>query len=275
LLLQDSLGLGAVRLRQIGRRLYADFAMPCRLDLYRDLLLLARARGYEIVSVARLWNLIQSRGLPPDQNFLVLRHDIDTGIRTARRMWEIDKALGVYGSYYFRLSTKDVPLMREIHRSGGEASYHYEEIATEAKRRGLRTEEEVRATMPETQDLFRRNLEWLRRESGAPMTIVASHGDWANRRLGIANWALLEDREFRRQIGVELEVYDDEFRNHLKSRHSDRSYPLFWEGEAPYRALVTGVPVVYLLVHPRHWRVDRRDNVRDDFGRLLEGLRFR
>jgi hypothetical protein len=257
----------------MGQRLYADFVMPCRLSHYRNLLLLARDCGYETVSVARLWALLQGPGVPPNRQFLVVRHDIDTGIRTARKMWEIDKALGICSSYYFRLSTIDVELMREIDRSGGEASYHYEEIATEAKRQGLRRAEEIRGVMPAIQDVFRQNLECLRRETGAPMTIVASHGDWLNRRLGIANWALLEDREFRRRVGVELEVYDDVFRRHLKSRHSDSSYPRFWERD-PYEALEAGTPLVYLLVHPRHWRVDRRDNLREDLYRLAEGLRF-
>jgi hypothetical protein len=189
-------------------------------------------------------------------------------------MWDIDRSLGVRGSYFFRLSTRDVELMGEVDRGGAEASYHYEEIATEAKRRGLRSAEEVHRIMPEIQELFRRNLESLRRDSGAPMTIVASHGDWVNRRLGIANWEILKDRDFRRQVGVELEVYDEEFRGQLGSRHSDRSYPRFWDRNSPHAAFEAGVPIVSVLVHPRHWRVDRRDNLREDLGRLVEELRF-
>jgi hypothetical protein len=263
-----------LRFQAVAWRLYADFAMPCRLEEYRRLLLSARESGYEIVSVAKAWSLVGESARTPGRKLFVLRHDVDTGIRTARRMWEIDRSVGALGSYFFRLSTRDVELMREVHHGGAEASYHYEEIATEAKRLGLRSAEEVHRIMPEIRKLFRRNLESLRRDSGAPMTIVASHGDWVNRRLGIANWELLKDRDFRRQVGIELEVYDEEFRGQLRNRHSDRSYPRFWERDSPFHALEAGVPIVSVLVHPRHWRVDRRDNLREDVGRLVEELRF-
>jgi hypothetical protein len=248
--------------------------MPSRLTVYRDLLLLARERGYEITSVGRLWSLLRGPGLTSGQRVLCLRHDIDTGIRTARRMWEIDRALGVRASYFFRLSTRDVDLMREIHRDGGEVSYHYEEIATEAKRLALHSTDEIRRRMPEIQAQFRRNLEDLRREVGAPMTIVASHGDWVNRRLGVANWTLLEDPALRVEVGIELEVYDEAFRRHLTSRHSDRAYPRFWDRDPPYVALDNGTPIVYVLVHPRHWHVDRADNLRENWRRLEENIRF-
>mgnify|MGYP006145381963 CR=1 FL=1 len=63
---------------------------------------------------------------------LVHRHDIDTDLPTARRMFALEQKHGVRASYYFRLSTLDFGLMRDIERYGSEASYHYEEIATYA-----------------------------------------------------------------------------------------------------------------------------------------------
>jgi hypothetical protein len=69
---------------------------------------------------------------------LVHRHDIDSDLRTARKMFALEVKHGVQASYYFRLSTLDYGFMRDIEAAGGEASYHYEEVATYAKRHRLR-----------------------------------------------------------------------------------------------------------------------------------------
>lgn len=75
------------------------------------------------------------------------RHDIDTDVGGARAFFEIEKALGIRASYYFRLSTIDRDLMREINSYGSEVGYHYEELATHAKRYGLNTPAVARAHM--------------------------------------------------------------------------------------------------------------------------------
>jgi hypothetical protein len=165
--------------------------------------------------------------------------------------------------------------MQAIGEAGGQASYHYEDLSTVAKRRCLRSREDAAAHMSEVQDSFRHNLERLRAMTGLPMRVVAAHGDFVNRKLGIPNWALLADRQFRREVGVDLEAYDEELLGHVSSRHSDTLHPKYWIPEDPLAAIHRGEPVVHLLVHPRHWQVSRLSNVRDDFRRLEEGLLYR
>ena len=259
-------------MKRVWHRLYSDFLMPSRLEEYRSLLKLALRRGYTLFSIASFWQLIQAGRPLPDRS-LILRHDVDTDIRTARRQFEIEQSLGVPASYYFRLSTVDYELMRAIDRAGGEASYHFEELAAVAKQKGLRSRAQVVAHLDEIRRLFARNLTALRRETGLPMTIVASHGDFANRFLDMANWELLND-QLRAELGIALEVYDDAINRHVTSRHADARYPAIWEPGPPEPALERGEPVLYLLTHPRQWQASPLVNLQDDLWRVWEGIHY-
>lgn len=261
--------------RIVWNRVYGDFLMPSRLDSYRRLIESALRADYEVTSIERFWQLTTNSAIDPAQRYLILRHDVDTDPRTAGAMWQIDQALGANGSYFFRLSTLNVGLMQIISDAGGQASYHYEELAALAKRRHLRDPEDVIRAIPEAQDCFRRNLERLRALSGLPMRVVAAHGDFVNRKLGISNETILADPHFRRETGVELETSDDAFMCNVSTRHCDTHHPQYWTSPGdPLGAIRRGEPVVYLLVHPRHWRVTRGENARDDIQRLREEILY-
>ena len=150
----------------------------------------------------------------------VLRHDIDTDVATATKLFVIEREMGVKASYYFRLSTVDLDFMQELNASGREASYHFEEIATVAKERRLRTRDQVLAHLPEIQERFLSNLTALRRNTGLPMHVVAAHGDFVNRRLGMPNEELFDER-VRKEAAIDLEVYDPAFMDNLSSYFSN------------------------------------------------------
>ena len=141
-------------LTRLRDRLYSDFLMGSRLSEYEKLLESALRADYRISSVGAMWRRIGDGGVDPQERQLVLRHDIDTDPGTAAAMWAIDRRLGVESSYFFRLSTLAPALMAEIARGGGEASYHYEELSTVAKRRRLRTPSDALTALPEARDLF-------------------------------------------------------------------------------------------------------------------------
>lgn len=260
--------------QRIRDRVFSDFLMGSRLDTYEAWLTTALRAEYQVSPVGVIWRMIEDGGLDPGQRHLALRHDVDTDPGTAAAMWQIERRLGIRSSYFFRLSTLDPRLMADIEAAGSEASYHYEEIATIAKRRGLRSREEALLHLPEARAEFAANIGRLRATTGLPMRVVASHGDFVNERLGLANCALLEDPEFRRSVGVELETYDPAFLEHLPSRHTDVPHPRYWDPADPLAAVHAGEPVISVLVHPRHWRTARMVNVRDDLQRLVEGLRY-
>lgn len=262
-------------LPRLRDRVYSDFLMGSRLGAYRRLLKAVLRAGYQISSVGNVWRLIGDGGLDPTQRHLVLRHDVDTDPRTAAAMWDIDRGLGVESSYFFRLSTLAPALMADIAGGGSEVSYHYEELSSVAKRRRLRTASDALAALPEARDLFAANLVRLRATTGLPMRVVAAHGDFVNRRLGIPNWRVVEEPVFRRELGIDLEKYDEAFLRHLPSRHIDAPPPVGWEPSDPAAAIAAGVPVVSVLVHPRHWRAAPAVNARDDVRRVLEGVHYR
>jgi hypothetical protein len=258
----------------IWDRIYADFFMPSRLDAFRDFLKRLLSSGYEICSVESLWEQIKGGQPRLRQKYVVLRHDIDTDVPTAKAMWQIEKDLGVKSSYYFRLCTLDIPFMQEIERSGGEASYHFEEIASTAKEKRLRTREAVFREMAYIRETFKHNVYSLRAMTGLPIKIVAAHGDFVNRKLKVYNWELLKDVTFRKEVGVELEVYDEAIMSHVTSRHSEVLTPDVWQPEHPLKAADAGKPIIYVLVHPGNWQANPKENLVNDIKRAWEGLRY-
>jgi hypothetical protein len=258
----------------IWHRIHADFLMPSRLDEYARLLRRVIGAGYEVMGIERFWrSALTAPGTTVRRRF-VLRHDVDTDPGTAAAMWRIEHSLGIDGSWFFRLSTRDIALMTAIAAAGGEVGYHYEELATIAKERRVRTREEALAALPEARNRLRANLEGLRAVTGLPMRVAASHGDFVNRRLGVPNWMLLADRSFRDQVGIDLEGYDDHLLARMPHRSTDAAPPTLWREEDPMLAIDRGEPVVYVLVHPRHWRAAPLTNARDDVQRLWQGASF-
>jgi len=242
---------------------------------YRALLESAVAHSYEPISVLNFHRLDQAGGIDPGRRYLILRHDIDTDPDAAREFWQIECDFGATASHYFRLCTLSLDLMNQIEDSGGEASYHYEEIATVAKEECLRTRAEVTAAMPRIRERFARNYQWLQKVSGLQMKSVASHGDFVNRKLLISNDEILVDQDLRDDLGIELETYDDDAQVHICSRHSDHMRPKLWHPSSPFEAIEQRHSVVYLLTHPRHFRCRIAQNLSCDMRRLYEGICFK
>lgn len=241
---------------------------------YRSLLQLAIAKEYSVISIRDFWNLIHKQG-KLDGRYLLLRHDIDTDLETAKEFFKIERQIGVKASYYFRLKTIDIGFMRELEDVGMEAGYHYEELASFAKEKRIKDKSTIIKCLPEIKARFSENLWRLREETGLPITVVASHGDFVNRYLGIPNWIILEDKAFRLEMNIDLEVYDEDLMKFVTSRHSDTQYPTFWLPDNPCHAIEQLEPVVYVLTHPRHWRANNKENFWDDFERLSEGFKYR
>ncbi len=258
----------------LWHRIHADFLMPSRLGEFARLLETALHADYEVMGIQRFWRERAPSEEGSERRF-VLRHDVDTDPGTAAALWQIERGLGIAGSWFFRLSTRDTALMAAIALSNGEVGYHYEELATIAKERRLRTRDEALAALPEARDRFRANLAELRVATGLPLRVAASHGDFANRHVGVPNWTLLADRSFRDEVGIDLEGYDADLLARMPLRSTDTAPPRRWVAEDPLAAIGRGEPVVYALVHPRHWRVARAINARDDVARIIDGVRYR
>src|SRR5690606_29356399 len=155
-----------------------------------------------------------------------------------------------------------------IEGANSEASYHFEEIATIAKARGLRSRQDVLHFLPEIRQTFLSNIVRLRQESGAPMTTVASHGDFVNRKLGMANHELL-NAELREQLCI-VEVYDPLLAKPLTTRVADRPPPAYWHPHDPLHnaSNTDSDSVVYILIHPKQWYARHSANLKELFRRI-------
>lgn len=264
-------------MKRVWNRVYSDFLMPSRLKDYAALLNKALQHQYNVCSVAAFWSIYKTDKLDVNKTYLILRHDIDTDVLTAKAMFNIEKELGVNASYFFRLSTIDIPFMQMLHVHGSEASYHYEEIATYAKVNQIKNQQNIYSNLSEIKNMFANNLTQLRNETGLPMHTVASHGDFVNRYLRIPNHELLKDTTFRSKLGIELEVYDERIMCLVTSRYSDTGYPQLWKPKSPspFQAIENSSRVIYLLTHPRHWRANLQENLKDNIGRIVQGIRYK
>ena len=258
-------------------RFYEDFFMSSRLDHLRNVLQSAIDSGYRSCSMRDFWDASEGGRNAPSGKFLILRHDIDTDPATARSIWTLERDLGMRGSFYFRLQTLDIALMREIEAAGGEASYHYEELATVAKCEKLKTKEEVLKRMPAIGRLFEQNFSYVKKLTGLPMRSVAAHGDFVNRKLGIASTEILKCNGLRRKFGIDFEAYDQNLMGFVQSRFRDCEAgpvrPSPWDRN-PQDAIDNGIDIVYLLIHPRKWACNLRCNLNDILQRALQGIRY-
>lgn len=255
-------------MKNLINRLYSDYLMPSRLAHYDALVQAAKEAGYDQLSVREFLcpPPPEGRGLT-----LVHRHDIDSDLRTAAKMFAIEVKHGITASYYFRLSTLDFGLMREIEAYGSEASYHFEEVADFAKRHHIKDADVLRSRFPTIRVQFRQNLERIERGLRRKLTTVASHGDFANRRLQVINHEILDDAEFRARLGIACEAYDEALLNQFDLYISDRPHPVYFHPVAP-RAALGRYRCICLLTHPVQWETNWRESTRCNVRRLVEGL---
>ena len=248
--------------------------MRPRYQAYAQVLSVANEMGYRACSVLGFWEAMRE-GSVGERPQLVLRHDVDTDPDGARRFLDIEQANGCHSSFYFRLSTLDIALMQEIDEAGSEASYHYEELATFAKSHAIRERAKILEHLPTIRQTFESNYQRIRDGSGCLMRTVASHGDFANRHLGLANSVILDDQALRERLSIVCETYDKAMTAAVTSRFTDEPRRPNGSGDDLLEALRQRKPVVYFLTHPRHWRAHVRSNLVDDVNRMYEGALFR
>jgi hypothetical protein len=264
--------MSALAPRKAAARIYRDYLQPERLAAFAGFLAQALDAGYETMTLGAFAALVARSDSGVPGRVLLVRHDVDSDVSRARRMRAIERRLGTVGTYFFRRVTWDVAFMRELQSEGCEVGYHYEELATLVKERGATGPAQARALIGLARGRLRGTLAELRAGSGLPLDVLAAHGDFANRAVGVSNVELLDDAGYRAEIGVRLEAYDVE--EHIAARASDNAWPGYWEPDDPALALARGAPVVEVLVHPRAWGRSPAANAQADGRRLLEGAVF-
>jgi hypothetical protein len=252
--------------------IYSLFLLRNRLEYLDQIVQSALRAGYTFLTVEEFSRYVRAKRPLPPLTF-VLRNDVDTDPNTARLMFQCNRRHGFRSSYYFRLSTLDFDLMAEMATSGCEVSYHFEEIATYAKRMGSTSADDIMQGIDLIQAMFRDNISALRLRTGLKMQVVASHGDFVNRIIGVPNYALLDDA-LREELDLFAEAYDADLAKPVTARISDEMPPIYWRGGEPLAAVRERSPVIYLLIHPMQWRANIPVNVGYAAHRVWEGIAY-
>jgi len=217
------------------------------MEEYRSTLQMFIEAGYEFLRLDEFPALSSAS----DRKLVMIRHDIDSDVAIAKQMWKIERELDVVSSWYFRRTTFDWSFMRDILKSGAEVSYHFEEIADYCKRQRTANAGFVRGNLEVIRDLLVANIKKIEEQLGSRLSTVAAHGDFMNRKIGIPNQVLVDQR-VRDQTGLTAEAYDSTIEGNLDCRISDKCYPTLWT-RAPAQAISEGSRRVLILVHTRWW----------------------
>ena len=252
-------------------RIRSDYFLSSRLREYELLLRTAIDKGYQHQTLTTFFRA-HLAGTASSLLFLH-RHDIDTDPDTARRFFEIEQRLGVRSSFYFRRSTLDIPLMKEIHAYGSEVGYHYEELATYCKRNRIKSADGVKEFYPQIRSEFTVNFNRLQDKLGFKLKSVASHGDFVNRKIGVPNYSVL-NQQLLSELGIEFECYDKRLLDAYSVALSDTLAPAFYKPNSPFESIRENRRVIYLLTHPRHWYCSPLSNTNENITRFVEGIKF-
>lgn len=254
-------------------RFYQNYLMGSRLSKFRELLLLLKSNGYQFITVQELADRLKG-GVPLPQHTAIIRCDIDSDVQTALDMFRAAQEIGAVATWYWRLSTLDKAGLAEIERSDHENGYHFEEVATFAKRNGLRNSSDVQLHLQDIQEEFSNNLENLYLSAAGKMPkTVASHGDFANRFLGETN-SILIDETIRTKYGIIAEAYDDWLNKPVTRRFSDTGPPHWWKPSSPLVSPPEEADVFYALVHPRQFKSRWIENTAIDIERGWQGITY-
>ena len=117
--------------------------LPNRLGEYEKLNRQIQEQGYIFKTTLDFFN-DAVRLHKTQTKVFIHRHDIDTDAKTARRFFESEQKLGIKTSYYFRLNTIDIGLMKKIAAADHEVGYHYEELAQYCKDHKIKTQDKAK-----------------------------------------------------------------------------------------------------------------------------------
>lgn len=252
-------------MKQIFNRIYNDYFMKSRLDEYEQLLKKFLNNNYQFIMI-KDYDKMNKNG-----KYIIIRHDIDSDLKIAKKMFEIEKKLNIKSTFYFRLSTFDNKLIEDINKYGSEVGYHFEEIANFCKENKNISSSFVFDNLDEIKKTFINNVKKFENETNSKLYSVAAHGDFVNRKINVYN-SILMDEKVRKDINVDIEAYDIE--KNLDFRTCDCMYPKFWLND-PNTAIKEDKKKVLLLVHTRWWDKSPLIRFKNDFIRLVESVRYK
>lgn len=222
-----------------------------RLVAYENYIKLALDKGYNVCSMKEFYDN------PADGKHFVLRHDVDYPDKSTRKMFKVEKKLGVHSTYYFRKSTMNLRLMQEMVAAGFEVGFHYETISDYAIEHSLESVSD--ADLERCKVLLKEDIMAFNQVLDSPIYSIVAHGAPKNVEIGISNNVLLKDRDYD-YYGIEFEGYDEQlYANYVDIHMMDcnlRRYFGFSYEMNPISAIETEAKNIIFLAHPNHWYKD-------------------
>lgn len=99
----------------------------------------------------------------------VIRHDVDRRNKNALLIAKLENEKNVRSTYYFRVSTFDAAIVKEISDMGHDIGYHYEDLTSN------------KGNFEKAIKSFEANLKNMREQSGLDISTIAMHGRWISR----------------------------------------------------------------------------------------------
>jgi len=240
-------------------KLFIKYLKNSRINEYKEIIQKAKKGDYEVIS---LRDYVEEN-YNKNKKLLILRHDIDHFNRGTKMMFEVEKKYRVTSSFYFRNSTFEPRLMREIEKYGSEASLHFEPIADFIKSNpSIKTKEELFKTdfKERCLKILKFNLDRFRLLLDIPCITIASHGEYENSLVKTPNNYLTEDIETYKYLEIKLEAYNKNFIEKVSCYISDVPIEInggYRYGVTPIEAIDREESFILFLTHPNHWHYSR------------------
>lgn len=241
-------------------RILKKIRQKSRLEEYKSILQYALKNDYKIVSLYDWYENYKTSS----SKILILRHDVDYDTKGAYAMYKIEKMLGVHSTFYFRWSSMNDKLMREMNKNGFEISLHFETLADYAKANKIYKSEEVdNKVVTICQQKLSEEIELFEKKFWKIHTIC-SHGDKRNRVLSLPNH-IIWNEAIKNKYRILFETYEKSIIGQFDAYISDSSIYRNFEWQhygSPIDAIDKNRQTICLLTHPIHWNQSFFNNIR-------------
>lgn len=232
-----------------------------RFKYYDFYLNLANKNGYKIISFTEYLK----NGVNYGDKILILRHDIDNNISNVKLMYDIERKNNATATYYFRWSTLDVDLVKEMHKNGFEIGLHYETLATYAIKNNIHKHDQVNEEVLKIcRKELKEEIEKFKGVTGILIDTIANHGHYKNIELGISNNTLVEGQDYN-YFSILCEAYDKKFyetvNTHIMDTSIEYNYGFAYK-DNPIDSIIRGDKVIVFLSHPEHWRLSVNQRIK-------------
>jgi len=237
------------------KELFIKYLKNDRIKEYEEIIKEAKAKDYEIIS---LKDYIEDN-YDKSKKLMILRHDVDHFSDATKMMFEIEKKYGVKSSFYFRNSTFEPKLMKEIEKYGSESSLHFEPIADFVKANNIKNQKELYNYKDWEQrclNILKANLDRFRNLLNIPCITIASHGEYENSLVQTPNNYLTEDIATYEYLDIKLEAYNKQMIEKVTCYISDVPLEIndgYKYGITPLEAIKNDEKFIMFLSHPNHW----------------------